>query len=48
MPSTGLVSAAVTSGISPAANGYQLTVGDEYHTVPVSRSYVPKLRSFVG
>ena len=30
------------------SNGYQLTVGDEHHTVPVSRSYVPKLRSFVG
>lgn len=30
------------------SNGYQLTVGDEQHTVPVSRSYVPKLRSFVG
>lgn len=30
------------------SNGYQLTVGDEHHTVPVSRSYVTKLRSFVG
>lgn len=30
------------------SNGYQLTVGDDHHTVPVSRSYVPKLRSFVG
>ena len=30
------------------SNGYQLTVGNEQHTVPVSRSYVPKLRSFVG
>lgn len=30
------------------SNGYQLTVGDVHHTVPVSRSYVPKLRSFVG
>ena len=30
------------------SNGYQLTVGDEHHTVPVSRSYVSKLRSFVG
>lgn len=30
------------------SNGYQLTVGDGHHTVPVSRSYVPKLRSFVG
>ena len=30
------------------SNAYQLTVGDEHHTVPVSRSYVPKLRSFVG
>ena len=39
------------SNISSAhgnSNGYQLTVGDEHHTVPVSRSYVPKLRSFVG
>ena len=30
------------------SNGYQLTVGDEHHTVPVSRSYVKTLRSFVG
>lgn len=30
------------------SNGYQLTVGDEHHVVPVSRSYVAKLRSFVG
>lgn len=30
------------------SNGYQLTVGDERHTVPVSRSYVKTLRSFVG
>lgn len=30
------------------SNGYQLTVGDDHHVVPVSRSYVPKLRSFVG
>ncbi len=30
------------------SNGYQLTVGDENHVVPVSRSFVPKLRSFVG
>ena len=30
------------------SNGYQLTVGDEQHTVPVSRSYVKTLRSFVG
>lgn len=29
------------------SNGYQLTVGDERHVVPVSRSYVAKLRSFV-
>lgn len=24
------------------SNGYQLTVGDDRHVVPVSRSYVPK------
>ncbi len=30
------------------SNGYQLTVGDDSHVVPVSRSYVGKLRSFVG
>ena len=30
------------------SNGYQLTVGDDRHVVPVSRSYVAKLRSFVG
>ena len=30
------------------SNGYQLAVGDEHHTVPVSRSYVKTLRSFVG
>lgn len=30
------------------SNGYQLTVGDDHHVVPVSRSYVGKLRSFVG
>ena len=30
------------------SNGYQLTVGDDHHVVPVSRSYVAKLRSFVG
>ena len=30
------------------SNGYQLTVGDNRHVVPVSRSYVAKLRSFVG
>lgn len=30
------------------SNGYQITVGDEHHVVPVSRSYVAKLRSFVG
>ena len=30
------------------SNGYQLTMGDDHHVVPVSRSYVAKLRSFVG
>ena len=30
------------------SNGYQLTVGDDRHVVPVSRSYVKKLRSYVG
>ena len=29
------------------SNGYRLTVGDNHHMVPVSRSYVKKLRSFV-
>ena len=29
------------------SNGYRLTVGDNHHRVPVSRSYVKKLRSFV-
>ena len=30
------------------SNGYQLTLGNDGHTVPVSRSYVPKLKSFIA
>lgn len=29
------------------SNGYRLTMGDEHCIVPVSRSYVPKLRAFI-
>lgn len=29
------------------SNGYRLIVGDHHHTVPVSRTYVKKLRSYV-
>ncbi len=29
------------------SNGYQLTMADSHHIVPVSRSYVPKLKSFI-
>ena len=30
------------------SNGYQLTMKDSRHIVPVSRSFVPKLRTFIS